>query len=45
MLEKLPPFLDSANSRLPLQNYPFRHESWYERGIRLIGGVGGGTGM
>ena len=35
MTEKLPLFLDSANSRLLLKNYPFRHESWYERGMRF----------
>ena len=35
MTEKLPPFLDFANSRLPLKNYPFLRESGYERGIRF----------
>ena len=35
MPEKLPLFLDFANSRLPLKNYPFLRESGYERGIRF----------
>ena len=33
MPEKLPFFLDFANSCLPLKNYPFFRESGYERGI------------
>ena len=41
MTEKLPPFLDFANSRLPLKNYPFR-----ESGYVLIGSGGwGGVGV
>ena len=33
MSEKLPLFLDFANSRLPLKKNPFLRESGYERGI------------
>ena len=35
MSEKLPLFLNFANSCLPLKNYPFLRESGYERGIRF----------
>ena len=33
--EKLPLFIDFANSRLSLKNYPFLRESGYERGTRF----------
>ena len=35
MPEKLPLFLDFANSRIPLKNYLFLRDSGYERGKRF----------